>query len=366
MRVYIERDRTRLRIRVVYQGKKHQFSTGLTDTKTNRAYVQGVASRIELDMVSGQFDPTLIKYRPQIVGSNATDISVPELFRRFTEHQFKTKGLAPGSRRRYEPIQSCLEQRLNVPAHQVGDHTAGNYAALLLERLAARSAKERLWMLASCWDWAKTRYHVADQNPWTAQIQRIKPNPQQRVKPFTAAEIRAIVGAFRSSPHYQHYADFVVFLFGVGCRFGEAAGLRWSHVADDFQSVWIGESVSRGHRKGTKTGKARTVMLSPTVAKMLGDRLTALKPKPDDLVFPSPKNFPIDDHNFRNRAWKTILEQCHIEYRRPYCVRHSAISHALASGANPMDLAEQTGHDKRVLLDVYAHAIAKQSLFVEF
>jgi integrase len=366
MRVYVERDRTRLRIRVVYQGRKYQFSTGLTDTKTNRAYVQGLASRIELDMVSGQFDPTMIKYRPQLIGSNATDISVPELFRRFTEHQFKTKGLAPGSRRRYEPIQSCLERRLNVPAHQVGDRHAGNYAAMLLERLTARTVKERLWMLASCWEWAQGRYHVADENPWTAQVQRIKPQPSQRVKPFTAAEVKAIIGAFRSSPHYLHYADFVVFLFGVGCRFGEAAGLQWKHIACDFQTIWIGESVSRGHRKSTKTGRARTVMLTPSMAKMLCDRHTALKPKPDDLVFSSPKNLPIDDHNFRNRAWKIILEQCHIEYRKPYAVRHSAISHALANGANPMDLSEQTGHNLRVLLSTYAHAIAKQSLFVEF
>jgi integrase len=142
--------------------------------------------------------------------------------------------------------------------------------------------------------------------------------------------------------------------------------LQWKHVADDFQTAWIGESVSRGYRKSTKTGKARTVVLSAAVAKMLSDRHTALKPKPDDLVFPSPKNFPIDDHNFRTRAWKTILEQCHIEYRKPYAVRHSAISHALANGANPIDLAQQAGHDRRVLLDVYAHAIQKNSLFVEF
>jgi integrase len=366
MRVYVERDRQRLRIRIVYQGKKHQFSTGLADSKTNRAYVQGVVSRIELDMVSGQFDPTLIKYRPQMVGSNATDISVPELFKKFTEYKFQHKGLAPGSKRRYEPIQSCLVRRLNVPAHQVSDRTAGNYAVLLLERLTARSAKERLWMLASCWDWAQGRYHVGDDNPWTAQVQRIKPQPSQKVKPFTAAEIKAIIGAFRSSPHYQHYADFVAFLFGVGCRFGEAAGLQWKHVADDFQTVWIGESVSRGHRKGTKTGKARTVMLSPMVAKMLGDRSKCFNANPVDLVFPSPKGLPIDDHNFRNRAWKAILEQCHIEYRKPYAVRHSAISHALANGASPMDLAEQTGHNKRLLLSTYAHAIVKQSLFVEF
>jgi integrase len=319
-----------------------------------------------LDVLSNNFDATLLKYRPHILGQNPTEISVPELFKRFTEYQFKAKGLAPGSRRRYQPIQSCLEKRLNVPAHSVCDRMAGNYAALLLERLTARTAKERLWMLASCWDWAKTRYRIAEVNPWTAQVQRIKPQPSQRVKPFTAAEVKAIVAAFRSSPYYSHYTDFVVFLFGVGCRFGEAAGLQWKHVADDFQTVWIGESVSRGHRKSTKTGKARTVMLSPTVAKMLNDRQKRFQPKPDDLVFPSPKGLPIEDHNFRNRAWKTILEQCHIEYRKPYAVRHSAISHALANGANPMDLAEQTGHDKRVLLSTYAHAIAKQSLFVEF
>jgi integrase len=366
MRVYVERDRTRLRIRVVYQGKKHQFSTGLTDTKTNRAYVQGVASRIELDMVSGQFDPTLLKYRPNAVGSNPAGVSCIDLFEQYVKAIAKDKALCPGSLRRYQGCISHVRKSLSVQAHQVTDATASNFAALTLESVSNRTGKEYLWMLKSCWDWAKARYHVADENPWTAQIPRIKPNPQQRVKPFTAAEIQAIIGAFRSSPHYQHYADFVVFLFGVGCRFGEAAGLKWEHIADDFQTVWIGESVSRGYRKSTKTGKARTVMLSLTVSKMLGDRHLKRNPKPDDLVFPSPKNFPIDDHNFRNRAWKTILEQCHIEYRKPYAVRHSVISHALANGANPMDLAEQTGHDKRVLLSTYAHAISRQSLFVEF
>jgi integrase len=366
MRVYVERDRSRLRVRVIYQGKKYQFSTGLADTKTNRAYVQGVTRRIELDMASGHFDATLLKYRPQVVGSNPSALSCPDLFKHFTEYQFKKKGLASGSVRRYQPIQSCLEQRLNIPAHQVGERLAGNYAALLLERLTARTAKERLWMLAACWNWAQGRYHVAEDNPWTAQVQRIKPPPQQGVKPFSAAEIMAILTAFRSSRHYCHYADFVAFLFGVGCRFGEGAGLRWEHVSDDFQTVWIGESVSRGHRKGTKTGKARTVLLSPSVGQILRQRRERVKPNPTDLVFPAPKGGAIDDHNFRNRAWKTILEQCRIEYRKPYAARHSAISHALAAGVNPIDLAEQTGHDKRVLLQTYAHAISKQSLFVEF
>jgi integrase len=61
-----------------------------------------------------------------------------------------------------------------------------------------------------------------------------------------------------------------------------------------------------------------------------------------------------------------ILEQSNIDYGKPYTACHSAISHALMNGVNPMDLAEQTGHDKRVFLSTYAHAISKQSLFVEF
>ena len=49
--------------------------------------------------------------------------------------------------------------------------------------------------------------------------------------------------------------------------------------------------------------------------------------------------------------------QLQIEYRSPYKARHSAISHALSNGANFISLANQTGHDKRVLLSTYARAI---------
>jgi hypothetical protein len=71
-----------------------------------------------------------------------------------------------------------------------------------------------------------------------------------------------------------------------------------------------------------------------------GDRHVARNPKPDNLVFLSPKELPINDHRVIARAWKTILEQCHVEYRKPDKVRHSAISHALKNGASPIDLAK--------------------------
>ena len=140
--------------------------------------------------------------------------------------------------------------------------------------------------------------------------------------------------------------------------------MRWKHLGVDRSTAWIGESISRRNQKGTKTGKARTIQLNPVLKQLLIARYERLKPQQDDLVFPSPKGVAIDDHNFCNRAWKTILTSCQIEYRTPYNLRHSAISHALAQGANPIALAEQTGHDKRVLLSTYAHAIDRQVLFV--
>jgi integrase len=367
MKITTENHDGRLRLRWLYQGKRYTLGCGVPATSTGRAIAKQKAAQIELDISAGYFDLTLLKYKPRTIGKTATEISTAELFQRFSEHQLKEKGLARSSiDARYKPIESALKKWLDKPAHDVGVKQAKDFAAILTETVTAQTARARLWLLQSCWDWAKERYHVALENPWAGLGSKIKPQPTQRVKPFTSAEILAILGAFRTSQYYSHYVDFVTFLFGTGVRFGEAAGLKWSHVADDFQTVWIGESVSRGHRKSTKTGKCRTLVLSSTVAQMLRDRHNALKPKPDHLVFPSPKGLSINDRAFRVRAWKAILEQCHVEYRKPYAVRHSAISHALSNGANPMDLAEQTGHDKRVLLSTYAHAITKKSLFVEF
>lgn len=161
-------------------------------------------------------------------------------------------------------------------------------------------------------------------------MSRIKPAPKQKVKPFTSKEVQAILMAFKADRYYHPYADFVAFLFGTGCRFGEAAALKWKHIADDFSAIWIGESVSRGVRKTTKTGKDRIVTLTPKVAIMPKER-KPIECNPENLVFPSPSGQPINDHTFRRRAWKTILTKLGIDYRRPYSTRHTAISHALAN-----------------------------------
>ena len=368
-KIWVEKTGKTLRLRWNYEGKKQALSLGVADHPVGRAFAAKKMAEISMDLISGHYDPTLLKYKPRKLGANPTEISAVELFGRYLTYYKQARSLTHGSEVKLTGIASKLQGFVgNLPANKVTDAVAKNVVSQWLESASNRTVKEYLYHLKGCWGWAKDKYHVVDPNPWDDSLTRSRSRDNNRVpkqpKPFTIAEFQAIVSAFVNHPQYSHYTDFVLFLANSACRPGEAAGLRWKHLGVDRSTAWIGESISRRNQKGTKTGKARTIQLNPVLKQLLIARYERLKPQQDDLVFPSPKGVAIDDHNFCNRAWKTILTSCNIEYRTPYNLRHSAISHALAQGANPIALAEQTGHDKRVLLSTYAHAIDREVLFV--
>ena len=362
--VKIENDNGRLRLRFTYRGDRKSIAVGLPDSAINRIVAQQKATQIELDIASGNFDVTLKKYKPpkKTVKKSSTE-TVPGLFQKFMEVQIKAKDLQEGSQCRYNGTLRHLETFFpNQDPEKVDAELAEEFSRYLKGRLADRTAKDYLTLVQSCWNWAN---QTLDHNPWPEVLGKVKPAPKQKVKPFTVEEIQDILAEFKVNRYYRHYADFVGFLFGTGCRFGEAAALKWKHIADDYSTIWIGESVSRGVCKTTKTGKDRTITLTSKVAEMLKEKKPE-KAKPNDLVFPAPKGGYINDHTFRRRAWTKVLNKADVLYRKPYATRHTAISHALANGANPLAVAEQTGHDPQVLFKHYASVIQKTAVMVEF
>lgn len=86
----------------------------------------------------------------------------------------------------------------------------------------------------------------------------------------------------------------------------------------------------------------------------------------NDLIFPAPQGAELNDRDFRRRAWKKVLEKLEIPYRKPYATRHTAVSHALANGANPLAVSEQTGHDPQILFRHYASVIQKSAVMIGF
>ena len=72
------------------------------------------------------------------------------------------------------------------------------------------------------------------------------------------------------------------------------------------------------------------------------------------LVFVTPNSHGVVYDQLLGRVWKRSLKRCGLQPRRLYSQRHSFLSHALAMGNSPADLAAAAGHSTKVLLETYA------------
>lgn len=341
-----------LRLRWRHGSKRHCLALGLPDSLTNRAVAETKARQIELDIVSGHFDESLDSYRLQPRVKERVRLSVPELFERFMKE--KEKDVYKRTMEKYHVTLKYLRSYFgNKQAVELTEVLGQKFADSL--ELAELTLKERITLIKAAWDYG-IKLNLVQHNPWEAVLRRIKVPPKQAPKPFTREEMSAIITAFRSDRYYSFYADYVEFLLLSGVRIGEAIGLRWGHVGDDCSTMWIGESLSRGVRKTTKTNRARVIKLSKRLQELLQQRRSE-KPETDALVFPAKRGGSIDSHDFRNRAWVSVLQKAGIPYRKPYNTRHTLVSHALESGMSPSAVAQITGHDVQTLYQNYAGSV---------
>jgi integrase len=153
MKVTIENIEGRLRLRWTCPetGKRKTLALGVNDSNTGRAFAATIKDRIENDVRHGYYDAILLKYRPQTIGKNASEITTVELFDRFTQHQFKHEGLARSSiKSRYEPLKRMLEKHLNVRrAMAVDRRRAVSFADVCGDTLTPGTAKARIMLLQS-------------------------------------------------------------------------------------------------------------------------------------------------------------------------------------------------------------------------
>ncbi|MFG6097326.1 tyrosine-type recombinase/integrase [Leptothoe sp. ISB3NOV94-8A] len=339
-------DKGWLRLRWNHQGKRYTMAVGLLNTPANRSLAEAKGAIIRADILSGQFDKSLVKYRYESVDS----LTVVELYQKFVD--WKRRQVTKRSLDKYLGLRSQLETYFGSrQAERVIEDHALDFRDWLVKRLAPSTAKERIGMIRSCWSWAIGKKLVAE-NPWVNV--RVKVPPKQRPRPFTQDEYGRILDEFEAN--HAHYLDFVKFLMGVGCRTGEAAGLRWKHLSENCDRIWIGESWGRGERKPTKTNRSRAFKLSPDLVAMFRARRSATV-RDDDLVFTSPKGNPIDDHNFRKRHWTPALAAANVPYRKPYNTRHSFISQAIDQGWSISEIASITGNSEETILRHYTGSV---------
>ena len=343
-KVKVESDRDRLRLRWTHIGRRYTLSLGLSDSPINRRLAERAATTIDLDILSGHFDPTLRKYKTS--DQLPDSIAVDKLFERFINS--KKSELHRHSLTRYKSTAGRLREFWGErQVIEVTKERAILFREWLTQRVSPLTVRDRISSCSTCWDWAVER-NITLENPWKGISVRVPSKKKDR--PFSDEETYLILDLFDNREHpFSFYSDFVHFLFYTGCRIGEAIGLRWENIEND--RVWVGESISRGIRKETKNNKPRSFSIPPTLYHRLKRRARV---KERELVFTAPKGGAIDDKNFNQRPWRSCLKVAEIPYRRPYLIRATAVVRMLRSGMSPLEIAEITGHNVDILYKHYA------------
>jgi integrase len=348
--VQVKAVKGRLRLVWSFQSQRYFLSLEMEDSPLSRKVAEAKAKLIEADLLTGNFDLSLDKYKPE--AQRKSSILVPELVESFLKQ--KAKQVSKRTMEKYRAFGSHPQRFFkNKAVVEVGEPQADKFRSDLLTRdLDPSTIKAILGFCGSIWEWAMSRQIVPD-SPWAEVQKRVKVPPKQKPKPFTKEEIGKIVNGFRNHRNFKHYVEFVEFRLDTGCRIAEAAGLRFKHISDDCSQVWVGETYSRREWKSTKTNEARWLNL-PKRAQQLIARRVAQNTDPEAVVFPGPRGAPIDDHSFSQRIWNPILEAVGVEHRVFYNTRHTVISQALEAGMSPTAIADQTGHRVETLLKHYA------------
>ena len=125
----------------------------------------------------------------------------------------------------------------------------------------------------------------------------------------------------------------VRFACATGIRVpGELITLRWDQIDLPGRVMTVGSKTAAGHR---------TVPLS-------GNALAALAELPRSLrgpVFIGKTGGLFDYLNWRKTDWREALQECSLEHRTPYEMRHTFATLALAHGASIDDVATVMGHE---------------------
>ena len=157
----------------------------------------------------------------------------------------------------------------------------------------------------------------------------------------------------------EHYRPFVRFMYGTGCRWGEAVALTKGDVA--LPNVRIRRALKWSPDNDRKVGATKTKKSNRTIVVgdiMLDDLRAACEGKAnDELVFTAPRGGQILHRTFWSRVWLPAVS--HIEPRpRIHDLRHSHASWLLAQGMPIHVVQARLGHENiQTTVNTYGHLL---------
>jgi integrase len=217
---------------------------------------------------------------------------------------------------------------------------------------------------------------------WTRPRMLKSVDPRTVVSSDQARRLLAAVG--QQGERGERMVAFFGCLYYAALRPEEAVELRSENLAslpdhgwgeliltdsEPRSGTWWTDSGSARQRRELKhrpRGETRPVPLHPELVALLGEHVKKFPPGPDGRFFTGPRGGIFNDrayllifHKARAAAF-TGQEAASLLARRPYDLRHAAVSTWLNAGVPAPQVAEWAGHSVDVLLRVYAKCISGQ------
>jgi integrase len=221
-----------------------------------------------------------------------------------------------------------------------------------------------------------------DRIQWTAPA--VAQSVDRRVV-VSPAQARTLLAAVRGlSDRGAHLEAFYACLYYAALRPSEAVMLResdlhlprkgWGRIvlaasASRAGTAWTDHGTARQERglKHRAAHETRTIPVPPELVKLLRAHVKRYGTTPDGRIFQTARGGIIQDSAY-SAVWAEARKQALTPAqfrsplgRRPYDLRHAAVSLWLNSGVPATEVARRAGHGVAVLLKVYAHCIDGQA-----
>jgi integrase len=278
-------------------------------------------------------------------------------------------------------------------------NTSSSHARAILDRIsskqdgtlaAANTANRKRTVLNNLMTYAEVERKMISGNPLRA-VTWSRPRKLKTVDPrcvINSDQARRLLDAVADNgPRGKRLKAFFGCMYYAALRPEEVADLRRENITDlpeadgeswgEFTltnsqprsgSNWTDDGSVRQRRELKHRAKddTRTVPIHPDLVELLRDHLAEFSTGPGGRVFTLSTGRIVTDraylkvfHEARKAAF-TEAEAASLIARRPYDLRHAAVSTWLKATADPAQVADWAGHTVDVLMRVYAKCVAGQ------
>jgi integrase len=326
-----------LYLRWRFQGVQKQLACQLPDTPINRTIAESKAKGIELDIATGTYDETLIKYKSKkntafTQSQKQSDLDgdlskspINVLVSHWLDANYSTWKL--NTYLKYQALANIAKGNSKEFYKPVTTFSISTFTADIQK--ASKQPREVLKALSNCFNWLISR-DIVTVNPFEKVLKTLpkddwESNPKANA--FTLENKQRVLDYF--AIHFPAYRDFVEFLFLTGCRPSEAVGLTWEQVefTDSNAVITFDRSISYRngmaiYNQGSKNNKSRKFPCNSRLTELLLARSKMLDSQ--GYVFGNaPKNLHYP--NFVKRQWKQAMIELSLEHT-PYNCRDTFIT----------------------------------------